>query len=150
MRSLLLTALLFLQPSIGSAEELGRLFLSPSERARLETLRRTEAEAAQLASGLPEAAAEPVAEAAASPPPAAVSFDGIVTRSDGTRTIWVNGESSYDGRFPELPLTLRSGAPARVIVQPEGADAVVLKPGQRWDPPGGEGNAAALPAAGNR
>ena len=133
---LLLLALPLANPA--GAEELGRLFLSTEQRADLEALRRAEAAAAQRGAPALETDVEIVqAPAVEAPPPAPVRFDGIVTRSDGASTIWVNGESSYDGRLPELPLTLRSGTPARIVVQPDGAEAVVLKPGQRWDPPDG-------------
>ena len=145
----LLVALACLQPCAGGADELGRLFLTPAERAELEALRQVQA-AARLAPVQPDAAAEPAAPERDQAPPAAVRFDGIVMRSDGNSTLWINGQNSYDGRVPELPVTLRPGAPARLEVQPDGAGTVVLKPGQRWEPLPANGNAGPGPAAGSR
>lgn len=70
----LAAALLALAASAGAgAQDLGTLFHSPEERARLERLRRGEAPA-RLA--VPRAGAE---------------LTGFVKRSDGRNTVWIDG-----------------------------------------------------------
>jgi hypothetical protein len=71
-RALLALGLALLAPAAGSAE-LGTLFHTPEERARLDRLRRGEPE---------------VAHAARSGPPV---ITGYVKRSDGRATIWIDG-----------------------------------------------------------
>jgi hypothetical protein len=61
----------------GHAADLGRLFYTPAERAQLEAAR------ARNVTG-----ERPGAAPAAAPPQ---RFDGVVIRSDGTATRWVNG-----------------------------------------------------------
>lgn len=74
----------------------GRLFYTAAERAQLEAARaRNITEVTQAAQPVPVAA------------PPAVRFDGLVIRSDGKRTSWINGQR-------------QTGA----------ADAAGLKPGQ--------------------
>lgn len=58
----------------------GRLFYTPAQRAQLEQMRAAPAARAQRAS----------AEPAYVPP---VRFDGMVVRSDGRHTRWVNGRA---------------------------------------------------------
>ena len=62
------------------AADLGRLFYTPAERAQLEAAR------ARNVTRAPSTA--PAAAAAAAPQQ---RFDGVVIRSDGTSTRWVNG-----------------------------------------------------------
>ena len=57
------------------AAELGTLFTTPEERARLDRLRRGEPEAVMASEGVPR---EPV-------------VTGYVKRSDGRNTVWIDG-----------------------------------------------------------
>lgn len=61
------------------ATDPGRLFYTPAQRAQLETAR----------SGGGQRAKAPSAAPASGP----VQFDGIVVRSDGRTTTWINGEA---------------------------------------------------------
>ena len=64
------------------AEPLGRLFLTPVERAQLDRQR----------AGMPETSA-----AGTSPRRAqAARIDGFVKRSDGKTTVWLNGKAEQD------------------------------------------------------
>ena len=72
-----------------AAAELGTLFHSPEERARLDQLRRGEPEA--------------VAQAVVKP-----EVTGFVRRSDGRGTVWING----------VPVPV-AGAAARVMLDPQ-------------------------------
>lgn len=62
------------------AADPGRLFFSPAQRAQLEALRTHKA--------------GPVRDAAAEAPP--LRYDGLVMRSDGKTTRWVNGRPQLD------------------------------------------------------
>jgi hypothetical protein len=99
------------------AEPLGRLFFTPEQRALLDTARRT----------------MPMNAGSAAETPSAPDFSlkGIVTRSDGKRSIWVNGRVEQG--------VARPGAQDRNQVQiqlPSGE--VKLKVGQSIDPATGQ------------
>jgi len=74
-RSLAMIALALAAPCAG-ALELGTLFTTPEERARLDRLRR----------GEPEGAVQ--GEGARAPTP---TLTGFVKRSDGRHTVWIDG-----------------------------------------------------------
>ena len=81
------------------AEELGRLFFSPAERAALDAQRRASA-----------TRAEPAA-------PAPMRIDGYVLRAGGSSTVWVNGRASAGGPLPEdVSVTPDAGRPGEVAV----------------------------------
>jgi hypothetical protein len=132
--TLLLFAAILVQgsPAPVSAAELGRLFLTPAERAQLEELRapQSEPDDATIAEGEPT-------DAGSEQPALPITVNGIVRRSDGTRTVWINGISSFDGDTEALPeyvdrASLSSG---RVTLKdPNGLRTIVLKPGQTYDP----------------
>ena len=98
------------------AQDFGRLFFTPEERAAL---------AARRAARVPDnPAAAPVV---ASP---VTRVDGYVRRSEGPSTVWVNG-----GRVEEAS----PGSDARVSVPlGQGAGRARLKPGQTLDRGTGE------------
>ena len=127
-RLLLLLCLLF---SLNSASaEMGRLFFTPGERAKLDELRANakSVELADVVSG------EVPIEVA---PPADVSIQGYVKRSDGKKsTVWVNGQpvqensngggvevGKLQGNSNQVPLTL-----------PGSGKSLRLKAGQTYNP----------------
>jgi hypothetical protein len=61
-----------------SAETLGRLFFTPERRAALERQRQYSVQEAEALQG------------------ESVSLDGVVKRSSGRSTIWVNGRAQHD------------------------------------------------------
>jgi hypothetical protein len=69
-------ALLAAHPSVSHAQELGRLFFTPQERAALDARRKT---------NLPDKPAAANAEAQRA------RVDGYVLRPEGNSTVWVNG-----------------------------------------------------------
>ncbi|HAT31416.1 MAG TPA: hypothetical protein DCW29_11370, partial [Janthinobacterium sp.] len=104
--------------------QLGRLFATPSERAQLDALRD-----GGVARPAEQAASVVAQEAAAAPPPPAapapVELNGIVRRSSGKSTVWLNQVPQNDaantlGKDATLSLRLPSGR------------KVVLKPGQSY------------------
>ena len=104
----------------------GRLFTAPDERLRLD---RDRAGAAALPAPGAEPAMPATAPAAAEvppPPPAPTRLTGVVRRSDGRATVWIDDEPHETtlGR-------LRPGSPVPVDTP---AGPVLVKPGQTYDP----------------
>ena len=107
------------------AQEVGRLFFTPEQRAALDARRK---------SRVPDRPA--VAPVAASP---TTRVDGFVRRSGGPSTVWVNGESLPESREAGSPRIERGGADARVSIGVgEGNARARLKHGQVLDRGTGE------------
>jgi len=107
------------------AQEFGRLFFTPEQRAALDARRKAR---------VPDKpAATPVV---ASP---TTRLDGYVTRSDGRSTVWVNGESLQEGSAdaPRIDPSRGSEGRVRVPVGESGA-RIGLKPGEVLDRGTGE------------
>lgn len=87
-----------------AAEPLGRLFLTPERRALLEHQRRTNVQEAQSLEGT------------------TVSLNGIVVRSGGKATVWINGRPQHDaalGAPVQAGLNAREPARARLTAGEE-------------------------------
>jgi hypothetical protein len=106
------------------AQELGRLFFTPEQRAALDARRKAR---------LPD---KPVAAA----PSPTTRLDGHVQRSGGRSTVWVNGEPLPEGAQAEdLRLAPRRGDPARLSVRSgEEGKTVEMKVGSTLDRGTGE------------
>lgn len=114
--SLLFAALaLLLSARTPAAQELGRLFFTPEQRAALDARRRAR---------IPD---RPAAPALISP---TTRLDGYVKRSSGLPTVWVNGESTQEA----------APAPDGRVAVPvgEGGARIQLKPGEVLDRTSGE------------
>ena len=96
---------------VASAQDLGRLFLTPQQRKNLDRQRQADF-----------VAKETVVESL-------VTVNGRVTRSTGRTTTWINGVPEDD--------TYRSADPARVAVD-GGSSRVPVKVGQTLDRSRGE------------
>ena len=112
--------ILFSRPAFSAdeIEGLGRLFIEPEQREKLESVRR----------GTYNAEVEQESRVSN------VRVNGIMIRSDGENVVWINGENTLDG------------APIKgVSVNPDKADSetykvrvnidgkyVTIKPGQNW------------------
>jgi len=108
-----------------AAQQFGRLFFTPEQRAALDARRKAR---------VPDKpAATPVV---ASP---TTRLDGYVTRSDGRSTVWVNGESLQEGSAdaPRIDPGRSSEGRVRVPVGDGGA-RIGLKPGEILDRGTGE------------
>lgn len=100
---------------------LGRLFSTPGQRAELDARRSAAGQPA------PPLAAPPVPAPAPLPPP--VELNGLVQRSSGRSTVWLNQQAQQEpyNRLPaEQAGTLR--------LQLSNGQSVLLRPGQRYDP----------------
>ncbi len=117
-----------LSMAIGPAcaeDTLGRLFFTPTQRIELD---RERVAAASNSSRPVTVQTQPKA-----PPPKMVTLNGIVRRSDGETTIWVNNKPLHD-RFGEAEIS--SGTIAREAVGinlPASGKQVRLKVGQTVD-----------------
>ena len=126
----LLCALLCGPAAASAAPDIGTLFHTPEERARLDQLRRGES---------PDAA--PAPGEARTP-----AVTGYVRRSDGRNTVWVDGSPLATRDDPRKfdPRTLPRRAPAQAPAK----DAVpAIKEGGPAQPPAKEAPPAVPPAA---
>lgn len=128
MRRLILAIALSGLSAAGSAQEapLGRLFLTPEQRAALDNARRNKIRAeAVVAAGSKKPKA---------PPARSVTINGVVSRSDGESTIWVNGHATEGETQDGMRVVIAPGSNASVVVrEPDKGKHVRLKVGQRAD-----------------
>lgn len=138
---LLLIGVIHALPGVAAetaGDDLGRLFFSRDERAALDAARAAatlplphlaEDDVRQL----PEAALD----ATAPPPLPAVTLNGIVTRSRGPATVWVNG-TAQDARHVAVPGVaaprVRVARDALELSLDQNRPARRVKAGQTFDP----------------
>ncbi|HSQ04177.1 MAG TPA: hypothetical protein VLN59_09085 [Burkholderiales bacterium] len=86
-RAVALLAALILAPGMAcAADPLGRLFYTPAQRTQLDTARNHRT---------PTSVVESPIEAPPAPP--ALTYSGVVRRSDGKSTVWINNRVVGDG-----------------------------------------------------
>jgi hypothetical protein len=113
-------------PALADEPPLGRLFLTPDQRAALDNARRNRIRAEALA-----AAADKKPKI---PPPKSVTINGVVTRSDGESTVWVNGRPTDGETADGMQVIISPGTGSSVVVrEPDKGRKVRLKVGQRAD-----------------
>ena len=98
--------------------EFGRLFTDAAQRARLDAIRRgARVEPAEGQSTVTE-----------------VTVNGIMIRSDGESVVWVNGDSTLDGKQAEAVRALPRAADRESFKVPVKIDGkyVRMKPGQKY------------------
>ncbi|MET3131376.1 hypothetical protein AAKU55_001638 [Oxalobacteraceae bacterium GrIS 1.11] len=127
-RALSAALLALLLSSSAGAVELGRLFATPAERAALDAQRAdappdTPAAAGAAAQPVPGAVASAAATAPAAEP---LVLNGVVRRSSGKSTVWLN-------QVPQNDANNRLGADAALSLQLSSGRKVILKPGQSFD-----------------
>ena len=117
--ALSLLALLFAVNPVSAAESLGRLFYTPAERAQLDVLRSRKNVAA------PEQQEPP-------PAPEVVTYGGVVRRSDGKTTVWINNQVVNDGKATDgLQISSRVRPDDSVSLKlPQASGSIDLKVGQ--------------------
>jgi hypothetical protein len=110
---------------LGVAQEVGRLFFTPEQRAALDARRKAR---------VPD---KPAAAAVAASPTTRV--DGYVRRSQGPSTVFMNGESVTTGGAADSPQIVRDRGEARVSVPiGETGSGFALRPGEILDRGSGE------------
>jgi len=111
------------QPAAGAAEPLGRIFFTPEQRARLDVARAQRARTTL--------ATEKNSEDAA-PSAQFITYGGMVRRSDGKSTVWINNQPVNDkGPAGGAILIGRVRPDGGISLQvPQSGRSVDLKPGQ--------------------
>ena len=122
-RALLITGLSALLAAEAAAEDFGRLFFTPEQRAALDARRRAR---------VPD---KPAAVVVASP---TTRVDGYVKRSSGPSTVFVNREALTVSGQADSPRTPRDGDGRVAIPVGEAGSHVGLKPGEVLDRGSGE------------
>ena len=104
-------------------ERLGRLFFTPAQRASLDVARSQRARAA-LATEKSEQEAAPV--------PQTITYSGVLRRSDGKTTVWINNQPVHDRESAGAAAIVGRVRPdGSVTLQvPQSGRSVSLKPGQ--------------------
>lgn len=117
--ALSLLALLFAVKAASAAESLGRLFYTPAERTQLDVLRSRKNVVA------PEQQEPP-------PAPEVVTYGGVVRRSDGKTTVWINNQVVNDGKASDgLVISTRVRPDDSVSLKlPQASGSIDLKVGQ--------------------
>jgi hypothetical protein len=107
------------------AQELGRLFFTPEQRAELDARRKAR---------VPD---KPAAVLIESP---STTLDGYVKRSDGKSTLWLNGEAVTEGADAKRAQVIPSrDDPSRAAIEVgEGGRRIPLKVGESLDRDTGE------------
>ncbi len=130
-------ALIFCVPC--QSADIGRLFLSPTDRLALDDARRqrdlpTVVEPIDVIPDVVELDPGPIEDETSKPQ---IHVDGFVKRHGTSGTVWINGVSTYDGDLAPLNVDHQRTkiVGSRVQVAPlDAAASVILKPGQGFDP----------------
>lgn len=131
-------AVMWVVPVALPGAELGRLFTTPQERAALDKLRR---EGPKVVA--PKEVALPVTpeQIPEAQPPQPITVNGLVRRSDGANTVWVNGVNSLEGEFDSQGFQVDThrirGDRVRVTVSGRPGQPIEMRPGQTFDPAAG-------------
>jgi hypothetical protein len=104
-------------------ERLGRLFFTPAQRASLDVARSQRARAA---------VATEKSEQEATPVPQTITYSGVLRRSDGKTTVWINNQPVHDRESAGAAAIVGRVRPdGSVTLQvPQSGRSVNLKPGQ--------------------
>jgi hypothetical protein len=110
-------------------ERLGRLFFTPAQRASLDIARSQRARAALATERTEEAA----------PVPQTITYSGVLRRSDGKTTVWINNQPVNDRDSAGAAAIVGRVRPdGSVTLQvPQSGRSVTLKPGQSVELLGG-------------
>jgi hypothetical protein len=127
MSRLLLCALIVLtSPAFAQDASLGRLFLTPEQRAALDNARRNKIRAETVAGAVVKRPKPPAARS--------VLINGVVKRSDGETIVWVNGKP-VEGETPDgMQFQVGPQGENSVLVrEPDNGRRVEIKVGQQVD-----------------
>ena len=125
LRILLVFAAMLPWCATHSAEPLGRLFFTPSQRAALDAGK--------------QISKPPTVRAVAPRGPRAVTLNGVVTRSDGESAVWINGHEARGKPVSGVSASTSATDPTSVQLRVGGArKSVRLRVGQQLDPVSGK------------
>lgn len=112
---------------IAPAAELGRLFFTPAQRAALDAARKQNV---RVDIGNEDNEPQPQAAAPAPPAPRNVSVNGLIQRSDGNSTVWLNNKPITGTAAGGLNIATRKGDTRVNLSVPESGRSTDLKVGQ--------------------
>ena len=108
---ILATALSF---NANAEEQLGRLFMTPQRRAVLEQQRKYNIEEQQTPQG------------------ATMSLDGVIVRSNGKKTVWINGRAQNDNKNGSgVSTNIVPGNPGQAGIESSDGARTRLRVGQK-------------------
>lgn len=115
---------LLVNPAVVAEEAIGRLFFTPERRQQLDQRREMNTlDKPQIATD------------------STLTVNGIVTRSSGKRTVWINGNPQQeDETGNDLTVTTQRGNPGRVVVHSGASAAIRARVGETVNRHTGEAN----------
>lgn len=131
-------------PMLAMAAEpqpLGRLFLTPAERAALDIVRQNNRPPDKIVTpGETNEDDEAVDVGVAAAPPPVVTVHGYVKRTDGKGTVWVNGQPVQEkSAIKDIEVGRMQGNTNQVQIKlPRTGQTIRLKAGQSYDPASGK------------
>lgn len=133
--------LIWCLPMLAMAAEpssLGRLFLTPAERAALDVVRQNSRPPEKIVT--PNNAAEDEESITDVVAPPVVSVQGYVKRSDGKGTVWINGQPVQEkSASKDFEVGRLQGNTNQVPIKlPSTGQTIKLKAGQSYDPTSGK------------
>ena len=116
---LAVAALLSTEAAMAQDKALGRLFYTPDQRAALNANIRSVTKTSKKRIPLPRS----------------VTLSGVVTRSDGERTVWVDGQAYHQGNPDDVRVITSSSDPGLAELKVRGVrKRVPVRVGQQLDP----------------
>ncbi len=142
IKPLLITACLLGLLSPLNANELGRFFTTPEDRAMLDNMREAAANPVIVQDEpepepVVEEYVEPVLEPEEEVEIPGITVNGVVYRQDGNSTAWLNGENTLEGDLESQYLSVDGSAikgqnvPVQIKINKR---ELLLKPGQTYQP----------------
>jgi len=111
------------QAALAQDNALGRLFYTPNQRAALNANIRSVTKTPKQRTPIPRS----------------VTLSGVVTRSDGERTVWVDGRAYHRGNPEGVRVITNSGDPALAELKVRGVrKRVPVRVGQQLNPASGK------------
>ncbi len=120
--------------SLFATDEFGRIFTTPSQRAHLDELRKTDPGLRVQIEDQPIDIEEEVVEVEEAPVNS-LTVRGLVYRSDGRSTAWINDNNTFEGGVSSQYISVGKIESEKVEIKVPNANTVVnLNVGQTFDP----------------
>jgi len=125
MNCRLFVAMLLFAAGSATAADLGRLFFTPAQRSALDTARKQNVRVEIDNEDTQERPAAPAA-----PVPQNVRVNGLIQRSDGQNTVWLNSKPVTERTSGGLNIATQRGDPRVKLSVPDTGRSMDLKVGQ--------------------
>jgi hypothetical protein len=131
----IITIFVFIAPV--NADNLGRIFTSADERIKLERIRHTKEKPKKIEAVNIEDIIEPLEVEKEIVEREAITLKGLVHRSDGKNTAWINDSNTFEGdlesQYIQVPDS-KIKSDQVTIVMPDDSTNVELKVGEAFTP----------------